>query len=100
MPPVIGCYGISSEYNYIASVDNLELVKWNYEAIDHLVLEEDNKKLLKGLVQQHSHRAKTKEGGDLIKNKGNGLVILLHGPPGVSTTHLHFLTHSFSLSLN
>ena len=100
MPPVIGCYGISSEYNYIASVDNLELVKWNYEAIDHLVLEEDNKKLLKGLVQQHSHRAKTKEGGDLIENKGNGLVILLHGPPGVSTTHLHFLTHSFSLSLN
>jgi hypothetical protein len=97
---VIGCYGISSEHSYIVSVDNLELVKWNYKAIDHFVLEEDNKQLLKGLVQEHSHRAKIKEGGDLIENKGNGLLILLHGPPDVSTAHLHSISHTHTHTLS
>lgn len=83
-PAIIGCVSISSEHVFHCSVENLELVKWNKEAIEHLVLDEDKKDLLKGLVAQHSHRAKTREFGDLIENKGKGLVILLYGPPGVS----------------
>jgi hypothetical protein len=68
------------------SVDNLEPVTWNKEVIDHLVIAEDKKQLLKGLVAHHSHRSNADNMGDIIENKGKGLVILLYGPPGVSHT--------------
>lgn len=85
-PAVIGGVSIASEHLYSISVENLEPVKWNKGAMERLVLDEDKKDLLKGLVAQHSHRARTSEFGDLIENKGKGLVILLHGPPGVGKT--------------
>jgi hypothetical protein len=83
-PAVIKCVSISTNNDFNVSVGNLEPVSWNREAIELLVLDENKKDLLKGLVAQHSHRTKTGEFGDLIENKGKGLVILLHGPPGVS----------------
>lgn len=83
-PAIIGGVSLSNEHLYNVSVENLQPVKWNKGAMERLVLDEDKKDLLKGLVAQHSHRARTSEFGDLIENKGKGLVILLHGPPGVS----------------
>lgn len=81
-PPVIVCSDIVTERKYIAKVDSLEMVTWDEKAIDYLVLEENKKQILRGLVSHHSHRAE--DGRDLVENKGKGLVILLHGPPGVS----------------
>lgn len=49
-----------------------------------LELAPKTKELIKSLVQQH-----TKNNGkvsDLIPGKGNGLIVLLHGPPGVGKT--------------
>lgn len=83
-PAVIKCVSISTKHDFNVSVENLEPISWNREAIELLVLDENKKDLLKGLVAQHSHRTKTGEFGDLIENKGKGLVILLYGPPGVS----------------
>lgn len=49
-----------------------------------LELPEKSKKLLKTLVTQHSKDDAVLQ--DLIPGKGNGLIVLLHGPPGVGKT--------------
>lgn len=81
--PIIGCYGVTTKELYAVSVEKLEPVDWNVNAMKHLVLETKKKEMLQGLVSQHYHRDRSKHGGDLIAGKGEGLVILLHGPPGV-----------------
>jgi hypothetical protein len=83
-PAVIGCFDLRSKHMYTVSVDNLQPVEWNKDAMDHLVLETKKKEMLKGLVNYHSDTNRRKD-RDLIAGKGQSLVILLHGPPGVCT---------------
>ncbi|KAH8123348.1 hypothetical protein LI328DRAFT_156945 [Trichoderma asperelloides] len=85
-PPVIGCHDLRSRKRYTVSIDNLQPVKWNEDAMDHLVLDNKKKDMLKGLVRYHSNRNRRNERGDIIAGKGQSLVILLHGPPGVGKT--------------
>lgn len=76
-------------------VDNVAPVNWNKEAYDRLVLAPRIKNLVKALVLVR------KEGGppngtgdssqrgrrsDLIRGKGGGLIMLLHGGPGTGKT--------------
>lgn len=82
-PAVIGCHDLRSKKKYTVSVDNLKPVEWNKDAMDHLVLDTRKKEMLKGLVSYHSSRNRGNEQADLIAGKGQSLVILLHGPPGV-----------------
>ena len=70
---------------YTVLLDNLRPLSWNQTAFDHLVLEESTKKMLKGLVEQHKRNQKNVI-SDVIENKGMGLVVVLHGPPGVGKT--------------
>ncbi|KAI9845158.1 MAG: hypothetical protein M1837_005043 [Sclerophora amabilis] len=57
-----------------------------------LKLDEGTKDLLRYLVTNHEDGKKTKDGKrikgiqDIVQGKGDGLVILLHGPPGVGKT--------------
>ncbi|KAL9012667.1 MAG: hypothetical protein Q9173_002571 [Seirophora scorigena] len=51
---------------------------WNSD----LIINEDKKKIIRTLVENHAQMAH-KRVPDLVEGKGNGLVILLHGPPGV-----------------
>lgn len=63
---------------------------------DHLILPDDHKRTIRALVEIHENArtedantpARTSIGGalDLVKGKGTGLVILLHGEPGVGKT--------------
>lgn len=50
---------------------------------EELQLPAQDKRLLKSMIQNHGSRSTLK---DLVDNKGQGLVILLHGPPGVGKT--------------
>ncbi|KAL7920174.1 P-loop containing nucleoside triphosphate hydrolase protein [Trichoderma austrokoningii] len=85
-PAVIGCHDLRSRQTYTVSVDNLQPVEWNKDAMDHLVLDTRKKDMLKGLVRHHSSRSRRNEKADLIAGKGQSLIILLHGPPGVGKT--------------
>ncbi|KAL9631611.1 MAG: hypothetical protein Q9164_005791 [Protoblastenia rupestris] len=51
-----------------------------------LQLDEDMKRMIKALVKHHSNKddAEGPQNPDLIEGKGRGLVILLHGPPGLT----------------
>ena len=51
--------------------------------MDDLVLPEKRKKMLKGLVAHHYSPRSLSQKGDIIAGKGQSLVILLYGPPGV-----------------
>lgn len=65
---------------------------------DSLILPDDRTEIIKALVQSHKRRGIAAPGqqdidsgdtaysADVIKGKGQGLLILLHGPPGVGKT--------------
>lgn len=66
-------------------VDNLHDVEWNDMCFDQLVLAPSQKDLIQALVANHITQGK--QGfDDLVKGKGQGLVLVLHGPPGVGKT--------------
>ena len=79
-PPTIACFDINTSKWYVVAVDNLRPVTWNTAAMNHLVLADSRKTLLRAVIEQHAK----KQVGDIIQNKGIGLVILLHGPSGAS----------------
>ncbi|KAH7126044.1 hypothetical protein EDB81DRAFT_203169 [Dactylonectria macrodidyma] len=59
-------------------------------AFDRLVLEQGHKPMIVSLIAQH-FRDKESKGGlteqvDIVKGKGKGLILLLHGAPGVGKT--------------
>ncbi|KAH7393971.1 P-loop containing nucleoside triphosphate hydrolase protein [Phaeosphaeria sp. MPI-PUGE-AT-0046c] len=84
-PSVINCFTLATNKWYLVSVKNLKEVNWTTTAFDHLVMDKQYKTMLRGLVEQHRSN-KNKILADVIRGKGKGLVILLHGPPGVGKT--------------
>lgn len=68
----------------ILEVDFIKQVKWNDKAFGSLVADEATKETIQALV---TNQLSTQKGTDLIESKGNGLIILLHGPPGTGKTY-------------
>ncbi|KAF5484707.1 putative AAA domain-containing protein [Colletotrichum siamense] len=64
-------------------VDQIHDVVWNEHAFKSLVADEDMKTLILALV---TNQIDSRRGTDMIDNKGNGLVMLLHGSPGTGKT--------------
>lgn len=87
-PPVVDCHDLRSKKRLTVSIVNLQPVKWNQDALSQLVLDEKKKQMLEGLVHHHTNRHRRNEKGDLIAGKGQSLVILLYGPPGVRSSFI------------
>lgn len=66
------------------SVDSIRDVKWNERAFNNLVADGDTKEMILALV---TNQLASEKGTDLIENKGNGLILLLHGSPGTGKTY-------------
>ncbi|KAI1168284.1 hypothetical protein F5B18DRAFT_646814 [Nemania serpens] len=64
-------------------IDQVCDVDWNDQAFNNLVADEDTKEFILALV---TNQLADERGTDLIENKGNGLILLLHGPPGTGKT--------------
>ena len=74
-------------------VDRISRINSDNNGFDKLVLPENYHNLLQSLAMTHFSKSltsadvpKTRHEFDLIKGKGKGLIILLHGDPGVGKT--------------
>jgi hypothetical protein len=69
-------------------VDNVSEIQWNTACFDQLVLDPAPKRTVQALVTMHARRGQDENGAfdDIVKGKGQGLVMVLHGPPGVGKT--------------
>jgi hypothetical protein len=67
-PAVISCFCLDTQQRRAVSVSHLMKVKWNKAAFNQLVLKQQTKKLLSGLVQQHARGIKGTS--DFISDKG------------------------------
>ncbi|KAL9942058.1 hypothetical protein ACHAQF_001504 [Verticillium nonalfalfae] len=65
------------------NVENFFPVNWNKKAFERLVLDPKTKEMIYALVDVQSSAEKM---DDIIKGKGNGLIVLLHGSPGTGKT--------------
>jgi hypothetical protein len=70
----------------------LKAIKQRQHGFDDLELPEGHKNVVQALVQTHFRRYEKKKAGeeeddeqefDLVRDKGKGLIILLHGAPGM-----------------
>jgi hypothetical protein len=102
LPPRLLGYAVNHKVWGQSSVEKLEVVSPTID-IDkngpywkELELEEESKNHLMAFVQHHrtwrdrkltpGNENKAADNFDIIEGKGQGLVVLLHGPPGVSKT--------------
>lgn len=66
------------------TVEDLANVAWDEEAFKQVVMKEERRKLIHGLVK--AHRQDEASFDDIVPNKGRGLVCLFAGSPGVGKT--------------
>ncbi|KAI8302614.1 hypothetical protein K4K61_007831 [Colletotrichum sp. SAR11_59] len=69
-------------------VEFINDVEWNDQAFEHLVIDTETKELVKAVV---TTQLRAEENTDLIRGKGNGLFILLHGCDGLGYLSFYVL---------
>ena len=92
-PPRILGYSTEKKTWAQFSVDRTKPAKKGDKSMfrSKLQLEDRYKRMIQALVENHTNRprgdsSERNEVRDVVKNKGQGLVLLLHGPPGVGKT--------------
>ncbi|PGH33682.1 hypothetical protein GX50_03509 [[Emmonsia] crescens] len=83
--PVVLGFAFSEKLWLEFTVSGINDIEWNSGAFDSLVLPENQKSIVKALVESHTFHA-AENIDDVIQGKGRGLVAVLHGPPGTGKT--------------
>ncbi|KAF3225385.1 hypothetical protein TWF106_002524 [Orbilia oligospora] len=76
LPSTIYGFHVQEKKWFNLKVDSIQDISWNKMAFKSLVIDEGTKDLVVALV---SNKIAAEAGTDLMSNKGNGLIILLHG---------------------
>ena len=89
LPPRVYGYSLLDRFWYPLNIDNVEDIKiTTHDSFDDLVLPGDHKRVMQALVKHHSRGPRPTPGkskvvsnfsADLVRGKGRGLIILLHG---------------------
>ncbi|KAF2264299.1 P-loop containing nucleoside triphosphate hydrolase protein [Lojkania enalia] len=82
-PPFVYGYSLAIKEWCRFYVSSIHGVHWNKKSLESLVMKEDQKELLHALVSSHDFPENPR---DETRQKGKGLVILLHGSPGSGKT--------------
>lgn len=83
--PVVLGFAFSEKLWLELTVSGISDIEWNVDAFDSLVLPNNQKSIVKALVESHTFHA-AENIDDVIQGKGKGLVAVLHGPPGTGKT--------------
>ncbi len=83
--PVVLGFAFSEKLWLEFTVSGVKDIDWNEGAFDSLVLPDNQKSIVKALVESHKFHA-SQSIDDVIQGKGKGLVAVLHGPPGTGKT--------------
>lgn len=83
--PVVLGFAFSEKLWLEFTVSGINDIDWNEGAFSSLVLPENQKSIVKALVESHTFQA-SRNIDDVIQGKGRGLVAVLHGPPGTGKT--------------
>ncbi|GAW16579.1 hypothetical protein ANO14919_060110 [Xylariales sp. No.14919] len=83
-PALIPAFGLRNKKWWWLVTDDLRDVKWNTAAFKTLQLEPNTKDLVQSLVRGHKHKSMVFD--DVMSGKGQGLIFLLHGKPGLGKT--------------
>ncbi|KAK2873584.1 hypothetical protein FQN49_002271 [Arthroderma sp. PD_2] len=83
--PVVLGFAFSEKLWLEFTVSGITDIDWNSGAFDSLVLPDNQKSIVKALVESHTFHA-AENIDDVIQGKGRGLVAVLHGPPGTGKT--------------
>lgn len=96
LPSRVYGYSLLDRWWYPLNIDFVEEIKTStHNGFDDLVLPGDHKRIMQALVKHHTrgsrptsdHSNSVKDVSmDLVRGKGRGLIILLHGVPGVGKT--------------
>jgi hypothetical protein len=82
-PPYTIGYSPSRKDWFCSLIDKIATVKWKKNVWDDLIINGDQKLILRGLATSHEYPDNARNQPD---QKGKGLVILLHGTPGSGKT--------------
>ncbi|GAP90597.1 putative P-loop containing nucleoside triphosphate hydrolase protein [Rosellinia necatrix] len=83
-PALVPAFSLSNKSWWWLVADNLEEVTWNTAAFKTLQLDHGTKDLIQSLVRGHRHGSVMFD--DVMAGKGQGLVFLFHGEPGLGKT--------------
>ena len=83
--PVVRGFAFNEKMWLEFSVSGIREIDWNHHAFDSLVLPDNQKSIVKALVESHTYN-EAQNIDDVIQGKGRGLVAVLHGPPGTGKT--------------
>ena len=86
LPPRVYGFSLLDRRWYAFDLSKVEDIKSFNRGFERLVLPDDHKKIVQALVQHHARRSDQDFSMDVVRGKGKGLVILLHGVPGVGKT--------------
>jgi len=90
--PIVRGYSFTEKKFLDFFVDKVSPIEWNTRCFEQLVLPTQQKELVQALVSEHTQRVTTSTStspshfDDIVKGKGLGLILVLHGPPGVGKT--------------
>ena len=79
--PVVAGFSFTAKLWGVVLVDSLREIQYNGDAFEKLVLPASRKRLIRAVVQYGSENM-----SDIIRGKGEGVVFLFYGPPGVGKT--------------
>lgn len=83
LPPTIKGFNMRRKKWFDLIAERITDVEWNEDAFKKVVMNSKAKDLIQALV---SDQLASEASTDLIANKGNGLILLLHGGPGTGKT--------------
>lgn len=88
--PLVRGYSFTEKKFLDFFVDKISPIEWNTSCFEQLVLPSQQKELVQALVSEHTQRvtgdSSASHFDDIVKGKGRGLILVLHGPPGVGKT--------------